>query len=200
MILFGQVNEYEYFQRRKKSLEKEIDSLTNSELESSDDSLKIILKAKHSIRQVEFGTDNLVDKGEIINGYQKGRRIEVHLPFSCEKDILSIQPSTRYIGLYPQGEVVNSEVVFAVDFYSSRETAEDVKHKIGENLEVIKDYAGWLNNDINGFNNSIEKIIDNNLPLRRNKLAQDDAILGMLNVQKSAVPTAAFVKPEKKSI
>jgi hypothetical protein len=198
MTLFCQEIGYEYFQEKNRVLKEEIDELSDCELQSNDDSLKIILKAKHTIQPIAFGNDYRTDKGEIKSGYQKGRQIAVHLPFSGNKELFFVQPSKRYLSSYPYAELENNEVIFIVSFYSGVDTAEKVKQNIDKSIQLIKDYAGWLNENISSYNNSIDSTIENGLIARRKKLAEDEAILGTLNVQKQDLPSTGFVKPEKK--
>lgn len=75
---------------------------------------------------------------------------------------------------------------------------EQVNNIINREIELIKRYANWLNNDIASFNNSLDSIIDNGLLNRRQKLSRDEAFLGQLSVQKQALTTIGFLKPEKK--
>jgi len=215
--LFRSKDGFQYFEEKAKALKEEIDTLSKTELESSNDSLKIILKAKHTIRLIEFAEPYRVDKGEVqINIsndrrfaaylfrdenkgpiYKKGRRIEVHLPFSCDEELFKIHPST-FTTVLPKAEISDDELIFTVDFFSDVDTPEQIEKKINRETELIKTYAGWLNNNINSFNSSIDSIIDNGLSARRKKLSLDDAILGQLGVKKETAPLRGFVKPEKK--
>lgn len=69
---------------------------------------------------------------------------------------------------------------------------EQVNNIINREIELIKRYANWLNNDIASFNNSLDSIIDNGLLNRRQKLSRDEVFLGHLSVQKQALTTIGF--------
>lgn len=215
--LFHSKDGFQFFEEKRAAITEEIDTLSKTELESSNDSLKIMLKAKHTLRLIEFAEPYRVDKGEVQKNisddrrfaaylfrdnkegpvYKKGRRIEVHLPFSCDEELFEIRPST-FTTILPKAEISNNELVFRFDFFSDVDTPEQIKKEINQETGLVKTYAGWLNNDINSFNSSIDSIIDNGLPARRKKLSLDDAVLGQLGVQKETVPLRGFVKPEKK--
>jgi hypothetical protein len=146
--LFGSKDGYQFFKEKKEGITAEIDTLSKTELDSNNDSLKIILKAKHTLRLIEFAEPCRVDKGEIqINisndprfaaylfrdddegpVYKKGRQIEVHLPFSCDKELFEVHPST-FTTVLPKAENRGTELVFTCDFFSDVDTPEQVKKK-----------------------------------------------------------------------
>jgi hypothetical protein len=217
--LFRRIQSYYFFEEKRKALREEIDSLSKNELESSDDSLKIILKAKHTINLVNFADPYRVDKGEVdVNirydrrftayffrdrndtrpVYKKGRQIEVHLPFSCSEELFDVKPTTSYMGTFPEAEIIDKDLVFTIEFLSDVDTPEQVEKRINDKIKIIKDYANWLNNDINGFNGSIDSIIDTHIKERRKKISRDEEFLGKLAVQKQTLPEIGFVKPERK--
>jgi hypothetical protein len=65
--LFRSKQGFQFFEEKKNEIKEEIDTLSKAELDSSDDSLKIILKAKHTLKLIEFAAPYRVDKGEVIN-------------------------------------------------------------------------------------------------------------------------------------
>lgn len=217
IYLFRNRDGYQFFKKKKDEITEEIDTLSKTELESSNDSLKIILKAKHTLKLIAFADEYRVDKGEVqidirndrrfytslfrdFNRgpvYKKGRQIEVHLPFSCDKELFGIRPST-FTTVLPRADIRSTELVFTFEFFSDVDTPEKINKRIKEEIELTKSYTNWLNNDINTFNSSIDSIIDNGLSKRREKLSRDEAFLGKMSVQKQATITRGFVKPERK--
>lgn len=215
--LFRSKDGFQYFEEKRAAITEEINTLSKTELESSNDSLKIILRAKHTLRLIEFVEPHRVDKGEVqINisndhrfaaylfrdddagpVYKKGRQIEVHLPFSCDEELFDVHPST-FTTVLPKAEIRGAELVFTHDFFSDVDTSEQIEKEIDRHTELIKTYAGWLNNDINSFNGSIDSVIDNGLSARRKKLSLDEAVLEKLGVQEQTAPLRGFVKPERK--
>jgi hypothetical protein len=158
--LFRSKDWYQFFKEKKEGITAEIDTLSKTELDSNNDSLKIILKAKHTLRLIEFAEPCRVDKGEIqINitndprfaaylfrdddegpVYKKGRQIEVHLPFSCDKELFEVHPST-FTTVLPKAEIRGTELVFTCDFFSDVDTPEQVNKRINEEIELIKMYS-----------------------------------------------------------
>jgi len=215
---FRRVDGFQYFARKTRLLKEEISTLSKDELQSSDESLRIILKAENTIPLIKFGNDYRSDNGEvevdILNDrrffahlfkdedrrpvYKKARQILVHLPFSGNQELFNVKPSTYSSGGYPLAEIDNSELLFTVEFFSDIDKSEDVEKEISRRIEFIKSYAGWLNNDITSFNSSIDSLIDSGLAERRKKLLQDEEILGKLGVSTKVIPSVGFIKPEKK--
>jgi len=177
--LYSSKNGFQFFDEKKAAITEEIDTLSKSELESSNDSLKIMLNAKHTLRPIEFAEPCKVDKGEVQidisndrrfgaylfrdddkePAYKKGRRIEVHLPFSCDEEFFEIRSST-FTTVLPKAEIRDKELVFIVDFFSDVDSPEQIEKKINQETDLIMKYANWLNNDISNFNSSIDSIID----------------------------------------
>lgn len=215
--LFRSRDGFQFFEEKRDEVIKEIDTLSKTELDSSSDSLKIILKTKHTLRLIEFAGPYRVDKGEVQKDisndhrfaahlfrdsgegpvYKKGRQIEVHLPFSCDAELFEVRPST-YSTVLPRAETRGTELIFAVEFFSDVDTPEQVNKRVDEEIELIKKYANWLNNDISTFNSSINSIIDNGLSKRRETLLRDEAFLEQISVPKQNVIAKGFVNPEKK--
>lgn len=216
--LFRSIDGYQYFSKKGRLLSEEISSLSNAELQSSDESLKIILKAQNTVKLIEFKKEYTTDNGEapinIRNDhrfgafwfrdedrspiYKKGRQILVHLPFSGDEELLDVRPSTYSMGGFPSADITNGELLFTVEFFSDIDKAEDVEKEINKRIDFIKSYAGWLNSNISTFNDSIDSLIENGLKEKRKKLSQDEAILGRLGVVQKVIPPIGFVKPEKK--
>ena len=215
--LFRYIREYDYFNVIRDRLRTEIGSLSEEELQSSDESLKIIFAAKYTIPPIEFGNESRKDHGEIEKEithderffasmfrepedppvYKKAREIEIHLPFSSDEELFDVQPSTTYPGHFPMAEIKNNEVVFTIDFFGDLDKPEEVEHKIKKQVTLIKDYANWLNGNIITFNDSLDPEINSGLFERRKKLLQDNVILQKLGVQKQVL-VSGFVKPLKK--
>jgi hypothetical protein len=215
--LFSSKDGFQFFNERKDALTEEIDTLSKTELESSDDSLRIILKAKHTIRIIEFAEAYRVDKGEFQKDiskdqrfaafyfrdsdegpiYKKGRRIEVHLPFSCEKELFEIRPSTLTT-IFPKADIAENELIFTFEFFSDVDSAEDINKRINEEIGLAKTYSNWLNNNIVAFNGTIDSIIAGSLSIRREKLSRDEEFLGKIQVPKRFPTAVGFARPEKK--
>lgn len=215
--LFRSKNGHQFFKEKKDEITAEIDTFSKTELDSSNDSLKIILKAKHILRPIEFAEPYRVDKGEVQidisndrrfgaylfrddnegSVYKKGRRIEVHLPFSCDGELFEVHPST-YTTVFPKAEISGTELLFTCDFFSDIDTPEQVNKRINEEIELIKKYSNWLNSTISSFNASIDSIIDNGLLMRREKLSRDEAFLEKISVKKQVPIAKGFLKPVKK--
>ena len=105
--LFARGDGHRFFRKKEAELRSEINSITKNGLENSDDSLKLILRVKHSIKNIEFDDYYQIDKGEIqidisndrrfsawlmrdfrsSQVYKTGRQIGIHLPFSGDSNL-----------------------------------------------------------------------------------------------------------------
>lgn len=139
--LFRGKRGFQFFEEKIKTVKDEIDTLSKTELDSSNDSLKIIVKGKYFLKLIEFAEPYKVDNGEtqidISNDhrfaafllrdfnrgpvYKKGRQIEIHLPFSCDKELFEVHPST-YTTVLPRAQIKDNELVFTVEFFSDVDT------------------------------------------------------------------------------
>lgn len=196
LSLFGGMTSFDFFEKKKSTLKEEIGALSDSELQSSDDSLKIILKAKYNVQPIQLGKEkNRIFKREITNGYRKGKQIAINIEYLGDKDLFNLQPSHYY--MYPiPAYATDNEVSFTVNVFSLVDTAQKVEHQINEKISMIKDSVNWLNDDIRRYNDSINSIIETELIQRRKRLHADEEIFRLLKVQQ---PTATeFVKPARK--
>lgn len=216
--LFRRLNGHSFFRGKEQELREEIKSLTNEELQYSDDAIKIILKTKHLIKKIEFGEYYREDKGEIdidisndrrfssfyfkdlqtYPTYKTGRRLDVHLPFTGEIYLFSLKPSS-YTSTSPVAEIKDNELIFTFHFFSDVDSPEDVRKNIDQEIDLCKKYSNWLNTDIESFNNGIDSIIDNGLLAKREKVSRDEDFLKGLDIPESGkISPLGFVKPELK--
>lgn len=216
--LFRGIDGFNYFSQKSQSVKQQIASLSSVELKSSDESLKIILKAQNTIEPISFAKEYTTDNGEVcINVrndsrfmahlfmdedprpvYKKARQLLVHLPFSGDVELFDVSPNSYSSGGYPTAEIEDSELQFTVEFFSDLDNPEKIQQTINQRIDFIKQYAGWLNGNIATFNDSIDPMIESELSLRRKKLSQDEEILGKLGVVAKPSAQVGFVKPQKK--
>jgi len=216
--LFRAQDGHKFFEQKRQELTNDVDTLSKEELENSDDAIKLILYANHTIKNIELGEPYRIDEGEvkidITNDrrfaawllkdiypspkYTMGRRIAIHIPFSCDSILFNIHPST-YTTVFPRANVSSNELVFYYDFISSVDKPEEVNKKIEDEIGLIQRWAGYLNNDIDLFNRSINTIIDSELKARRERLDRDEQLLRQLVVpEKKTEVYVGFVRPVKK--
>jgi len=216
--LFARKEAYNYFRNKESELKKEINSLTKTELENSDDSLKLILLAKHTIKPIELDDYYQVDKGEIqldISNDRRfaaaffkdlgrgpvlktGRQVEIHIPFTGDSDLFNFRPSS-FTTVFPKADILNSELILQFRFFSDVDKPEEVKRSIDKEIALITRYVNWMNKDISSFNNGITTIVEREIPLKRDKLFKDEDFLGKLGIpEKEKSISKGFIKPEKK--
>lgn len=216
--LFARVDGHRFFRKKEAELRAEINSITKNELENSDDSLKLILRVKHSIKNIEFDSYYQIDKGEIqidISNdrrfsawlmrdfrsspvYKTGRQIGIHLPFSGDSNLFNYRPSS-YTTSYPSADIQDNELVLIFHFFSDVDSPEDLKRSVDREIGLVNRYTKWMNNDIKSFNDRISSILDKDIPHKRQKIKKDEDFLGQLGIpEKGEEISRGFVKPDKK--
>jgi hypothetical protein len=100
-----------------------------------------------------------------------GTKFEIIVPFSGDRDLFNIAPSTFSMNV-PYGNVYGNELQFVYEIPSGREK-NDVYEDFKRNLNNIK---SWLNNtekDATAFNSNIIGDIKNLVTLRKKKIDDD---------------------------
>ena len=123
-----------------------------------------------------------------------GTRIAFYVPSDGDKQLLDCRPSTTTLNP-PRARLRGSELVFVYD-----RTVPDTS-KIGaefrRDLASLKQYLGWVERDVNQFNETIEEKASQYISARREKLLHDRGIVENLGfpLRRSDVP-ATYVTPE----
>ncbi|HCD9500973.1 TPA: hypothetical protein NGH35_002815 [Legionella pneumophila] len=101
------------------------------------------------------------------------------IPFSGNTELLRIQPSSHSMSSREFYIQDNNLCFDIIDFYNS---PQKIKDEAQIYLNYAKEFSSYLNNDIRGFNSALENKITRLFTERKNKLLQQDNILGSLGV------------------
>jgi len=168
------------------SLNNNINRLPKSDFEDSTiDELVEKFNTKYKIEVPQLLEDKIYQKKPKdtqieIRGFQ-GRRNVVEgtiytfmIPFEGDSSMFTILPSS-FMSVLPRAYVGNNELKIQYEIPISSNSSL-IKTDFDKNLDIIKKYLGFLNQDINLFNNKLESTLKTKLEMRKNKLDKDDEI------------------------
>jgi hypothetical protein len=200
--LFREIDGYQYFSRKKQLLEEEIQTSSGSKSIEQQDRMRAKLIENHTINPITLKNDYRTDNGDVkVNirnnpnfiaywdredsspVFKSAREILVHIPFSGNSELFNIRPSS-FTTILPTAEITKNELLFTISFFSESDKPEEVERQISANIQLIKDYVQWLNNDIMSFNKSLEPLIANKLSEKSKRQLSENAFLGKLGVSK----------------
>lgn len=130
----------------------------------------------------------------------KGTSVSFHVPFVGDSSLFSIKPSTTNMNP-PAAVVGNDEIVFDYRFASA--TSEQIKEKFENDLSNLKQYLGWLANDLSSYNNSMMADIRTLVSSRSAKLKKDTELvenLGYTIRRRSNAPRTYTVPKVRKKV
>jgi hypothetical protein len=111
----------------------------------------------------------------------------IHVPFSGDKALLQYRPNRCNLSL-PTGDVVNDEIKFDVLMMGYEDDAKRAKERITQNLESIKDHAGWANDQVRTFNLSLPTEFTEVFKSKLSRLSTQHAILDELGIPQRPRP------------
>lgn len=101
-----------------------------------------------------------------------GTKFTFVIPFEGDGSTFKILPST-YLSTLPYGEINSNEIRIIFKVPIGRDSS-NLKVEFDKNLDKIKVYLGYLENDIKPFNNNLSAAISASVQGRKNKLDKDD--------------------------
>ncbi len=217
MRLFSEGGIHQYKDNLLMDVLREIEDLTEEELLNTDDSLKLIFISKFKIPQIilhdiyrKDGGYKQIDVsgdsrfwisiiGEWNPVYRKARIVNVHISFEGNHGLLGIQPSTYQMGS-PKGEIKGNEIIMEFPFFPNTDSKESFGDDINKEIELLKKYVEWMNEDIEGFNKLLYNSIPQALSKRRGDLEKEKDIIEGIDIPEKEVTNQkiGFVKPINK--
>jgi hypothetical protein len=104
--------------------------------------------------------------------YVPGHRTVVHIPFSGDKSIFSLTPST-FTYNPPRADVAQDELRLVVEYPS--DSPVNIKGQMDELVRSVSTYLGFARNDVEDFNNRLEAQARNVIANRRQRVEQHRA-------------------------
>jgi|GEM_PF-5195900 len=82
--------------------------------------------------------------------------VTVSIPVSGNPKLLNFMPS-QFTTTYPEGELTNNEL--NLSFRWAQNTKYELKKEYNERIELIKEYIGWITEDVNRYIPKITELI-----------------------------------------
>lgn len=111
-----------------------------------------------------------------------GTEIELHIPYTGDKDLFEIRASTYSLSGYPDITVNDNEIIIKVSYQDSNADGEKVKRSMESDLKSIVKAVQNLNKDVRGYNSNIETSIKTALKSKIEKAKKSIDALEFLDV------------------
>lgn len=102
--------------------------------------------------------------------YVTGTRITFYIPFKGNRKLFELRPSTFSLNP-PQAGVRDSEIVMTYERTTSEAT--QIEGEFKSELEALKNYLQYIEQDITPFNSSIRETASQGIKVRREKILRD---------------------------
>lgn len=194
-LLFHKYQLSTVFQNQEQKAGKAIDAYTpNRLLNTSVDDLVEYFFEEHRIEPIKILEDQItVDQSEAKIDvsrdrlraiydrsqpfYLNGTRITFFVPYEGEKDLFFCQPST-FTYNPPRAVIMNREAQLVYDVLDHN--AESVKSAFDRDFKNLQEYLGWIERDVNQFNNQLKPKIHQRIEKRRQKILIDQGLVASL--------------------
>lgn len=124
--------------------------------------------------------------------YIDGVAVELHIPYTGNRELLTLKPSQRYMGNAPSGKVnvsrenpLAGEIIIACSFPSDigrEEIGARIKTHFDSERNMIIEYATWSSKDVATYNASLISLITPVVMQRRKYIEQIDGLVAMLDI------------------
>lgn len=101
-----------------------------------------------------------------------GTKLRIAIPFTGEKGLWSIQPSTYSLSGYPEIEIKNDRIIVEIEYADDSVNVENIKSQINRGISSLSNAISNSTADVNSHNASIKGSIISALQYKR-KLAED---------------------------
>ena len=102
--------------------------------------------------------------------YATGTRMTYYIPFTGDAQLFELRPSTQS-SVLPRADVRDCELVMVYE--EPPATVSRIQETFTSDLETLKDYLEWVEEDITPFNASLFKKVSESIRGRRDKLLKD---------------------------
>ncbi len=208
---------------QRKLVEEEVDKLPENQfMRLTDQELIDFFRSKYEIIPLEIFEeqrsmeidDTHVDVSQDFNRHIrnrsrifniKGIHVNIIIPFSGETDLWFYKPKT-FSSILPYAEIdkSNNKIILSFQYpYDEVDIEKKIQEGISDRLRPIKSYLSWINNDVNQFNNELEKLILCFVFNRRSLYNKKRNLIKSLNIplkQKDNIPDINIIPIKKRII
>ena len=111
-----------------------------------------------------------------------GTEIELHIPYTGDKDLFEIRASTYSLSGYPDITVNDKEIIMKVSYQDYKADGEKVKRTMESDLKSIVKAVQNLSRDVRDYNSKIETSIKTALKSKIKKAKKSIDVLEFLDV------------------
>ncbi len=191
---------------------KEIHYLIESEIEKCDEDYIIridtgeyckYLIEMYTLKQliVHWENQKIIKLGESFSSEVNRYRINISIPFDGNFSLFKVKPTKFSTGTLPKLRYNTNELSLGFDLRENPD--EDIKITVQRDIEKIKKYISWLNNDIRGFNESLESKITILIDKRKEQLNKFNTQIESLNIpviKYDMIPESISIPMQRKHI
>ncbi len=215
--LFGDGQLSEFLEQLKASLKIEVQGIEQNELlnMSEADFIQYLISrwSVEPIQSLELGEVSVHDTEEtkidvrnvrsrdITNRnrptYVKGIAITIAVPFTGDPELFKYQPS-GFTRPPPKAEVVQQEI--HLRYEEVEHETNELERKYTRDIDVINQNLGWVKNDVDIFNESLQAFAQQVVQLRKKSLLDALNVVGSLNIpiKKRSDTPQTYAAPEIK--
>jgi len=102
--------------------------------------------------------------------YVPGYRTAAHIPFTGEKDVFLLRPSTWNLNP-PRAEVAEDELRLVIEYPSDRPV--NIKARTKQLADAVEQHLGWARGDIEQYNRSLEAKARRAIDARRDRVRRN---------------------------
>lgn len=207
-LLFSQGELAEFLEQRKSSLKKEVENYdADYILNVSEEDFCQYLISKYTLltpliykdksyiyehKEVDVDVSNdpmrvIFDRSRPF--YIKGVQIVIAVPFEGDTELFYYRPSTFTFNP-PAGKIVGQEIHLIYEM--TKHDEEKLKKNFNYDLSEIEKYLGWVKQNVESFNNSLNTYVKQIVHERKNKLLNDLNLVNSLGIpikRRTGVPT-----------
>lgn len=212
-LLFSGGDLADFLEQRKSRMTQEINGLEkNRVLNASTDTLRDQFVEAYNLERILLHEDAIttsVDEAQVDVSrdflrnipdpsrpyYITGTEVTLHIPFTGDAELFHYKASTFSLSGRPEGRVFGGEIAL-----SSRQTAQDpaaMQRDLDSKLADLTKHVQWTNSDVEGFNHSLSRFIEQHIEARRQKLLRDDNLAAALRfpLRRREHAPATYVTP-----
>jgi hypothetical protein len=191
------------------ALHEEIAGLSNSAIQGTEEGQLIeslrdkyyldapqILDEDIEVEQSDTKIDVSYDRMRLTFGpgphYIDASKFTYHIPFKGDPDLLQFQPS-RFTTMIPYAKVEGNNMIIEVDVENIETT--DPDNQMQGELNRIKQYLGWVEQDVAEFNKGLEDRVRTALSARKANLEKTNSALAGSKYKIRSKPGAPTTYP-----
>ncbi len=217
---FGDGDTFKTFSNLTKKITNEIKSLDNDYVLSvSITKLEEYYLSKATIEPIELYVEDyhIEEKKQIQKdvshdfnraifpgerAFVPGTKLRIAIPFTGEKELWRIRPSTYSLSGYPEIEIKDDRIIIEIEYADDSVNVESIKSQINREISSLSNAISNLNTDVHAHNASIKGNIISTLQYKKKLAEKGNKTLENLGIpiKKRDTPLSYTVPTNRKKI